>query len=395
MTLSDLHGNPSPILAARPVGRSVAADPLSIVHVAAPAPFGGLETVLRALSKGQTARGHRVHVVSVVSPSQAEHPFTSSLRDAGVAVTTLVLPTRAYLEERRQIERVCRAVGADVIHTHGYRPDVIDSGVARALRIPRVSTVHGFCDGNWKGRLYERLQIKVLSRFDGVIAVAQPQIERLVRAGLRPERIELVPNAWVGAETLGRQEARAALHLPQHEFRLGWVGRLSREKGADVFIEALGLLRDLPVFASVIGDGSQRSAVEDRARELGIGDRLRWHGALSDAGRYFAAFDAFVLSSRTEGTPMVLLEAMGAHTPIVAAAVGGVPHVVSNAEALLSAPEDPGALAAAIRNVYADRLGARQRSDRARVRLETDFGPSGWLDRHDSLYRRLVHTCAR
>src|SRR5207244_2094763 len=79
-----------------------------------------------------------------------------------------------------------------------------------------------------------------------------------------------------------------------------------------------------------------------------------WHGTLHDAARLFPAFDVFVLSSRTEGTPIVLFEAMASEVPVVATRVGGVPDILSAAEAALVPPNDPVALAAELRAVYRD-----------------------------------------
>jgi glycosyltransferase involved in cell wall biosynthesis len=120
-----------------------------------------------------------------------------------------------------------------------------------------------------------------------------------------------------------------------------------------------------------------------------LADQVRWCGAVSDAAQLFKGFDVFVLSSRTEGTPIVLFEAMAAGTPIVATSVGGVPDVVSSREALLVPPDDPGALADAVRRVWADPVAAAARARRARERLETGFALAPWLASYDRIYRSL------
>jgi glycosyltransferase involved in cell wall biosynthesis len=126
------------------------------------------------------------------------------------------------------------------------------------------------------------------------------------------------------------------------------------------------------------------------AAARGIRDRIRWHGSLPGASRFFAAFDLFVLSSRTEGTPMVLFEAMAAGVPIVAAAVGGVPDVVGPGEALLVPPDAPDALARAVLDARGDRGATAARSAAARRRLQSEFGLEPWLDRYQQVYRSAI-----
>jgi len=123
-----------------------------------------------------------------------------------------------------------------------------------------------------------------------------------------------------------------------------------------------------------------------------VADRVNWHGLVPDAADLYPAFDAWVLSSRTEGTPIALLEAMAARVPVVATAVGGVPDVVSSAEALLVPSEQPRELAAALATVLADRAQAALRAEAAYRRLTEAYSPGGWLDAHVALYRSLAVT---
>ena len=359
-----------------------------IVHVVAPAEFGGLETVVQMLGRGLRGLGHDVHVAAVVIDGETAEPFLSPLRDAGVATHTVSVPGRGYLHERAAIAQLLRELRPDVVHTHGYRPDVLDAGVARGQGIAVVTTVHGFTGGGWKNRVYEWLQCRAFRRFDAVVAVSRPLVGLLERRGVPAARIREVPNAWQPlAPPRDRATARRSLKLPPNGFVVGWAGRLSHEKGPDVLLAALLQLRDLPLVVSVIGNGIMRTALQAQAHGLGLNGRLHWHGAVPDAGSLLAAFDVCVLSSRTEGTPMVLFEAIAAGVPVVATLVGGVPDVVSPSEAALVPSEDPVALAAAIRAVYRDAAAARARAAAARARLEREHSVAAWLGRYEAIYR--------
>jgi len=361
---------------------------MRVLHVVAPGEVGGLERVVQSLAEGHARAGAQVHVALVLDPASPDHALVASLAAAGVTPHPIVLPARAYRRERAAILDLSRRLRPDVVHTHGARPDVLDAAPARRLDVPTVTTVHGFAGGDWKNRLYERLQRRALRSFDAVIAVSRLLRKQLIRDRVPAGRIHVVQNAWQeSAAPLDRPTARRALGVGAEEFRIGWVGRLSTEKGPDILIDALGHLTDVPLSVSIVGHGPAQRSLVARARRRGVERRIQWHGLVPDAARLYAAFDLFVLSSRTEGTPIVLFEAMAAGVPIIAACVGGVPDVLSSAEAALVAPEDPMALAASIRDVYQNPAERRARAQRAFERLRAEFTVAPWVSRYDTIYR--------
>jgi glycosyltransferase involved in cell wall biosynthesis len=183
--------------------------------------------------------------------------------------------------------------------------------------------------------------------------------------------------------------ARDALGLSPEGPVVAWVGRMSHEKAPQVMVEAAARVRTDVTF-SMIGDGPERAESEEAARRLGVADRFRWHGPVSEAGALLKAFDVVVLTSWTEGTPMLLLEAMSAGVPIVTTAVGGIPDVVSPEEALLCEAGDVNAIAAAIDSVFDAPDAAKTRAEAARTRVEADFAVEPWALRHVDLYHELV-----
>jgi glycosyltransferase involved in cell wall biosynthesis len=376
-------------------------SPRSILHVVAPAPAGGLERVVRALATGQSARGYTVTVAAVLERNMRrgadaaaeayEHPFVTGFVGTGVLVVPVVVGRRSYLRERSAIRGLAEQHSAGIVHTHGRRPDIVDSGIARALDVPAVTTVHGFTGEGLRSFVNAAIQRRAFRRFDGLVAVSDTVAEALMRFGVPPARVHVIQNAYDQvAPPLPRAEARARLGAGSDEFVIGWVGRLSPEKGLDVLLAALAELRDRPLTVAVIGSGGERAALESDAERRGVSGAVRWMGQVNDAPRLYSGFDLFVLSSRSEGTPIALFEAMDAEIPVVATAVGGVPAVVSSDEARLVAPGDPHALALAIRDAFDDPAPGHVRAASGLQRLRSLYAIDPWLDRYDRLYTELI-----
>lgn len=362
---------------------------LGILHVLEPAQTGGLERVVCSLAAGQADRGHRTRVAAILPGTEDRDSFRSDLRERSVQVTPIHVRPRGYWTEYRRTKTLCEKTAPDVVHTHGYRAGVVDALAAHSAGIPIISTVHGFTAGSPKNRLLEALYRRSLRWYDVAVAVSRPLARQLIQAGVPEEKVEVVQNAWPGGGSLlPRVEARRELGLPPDAFVAGWVGRMSEEKRPELFMDALLRIDQDFVLGCMIGvepDDLDRSG---QARETG---NLVPVGLVPNASKYFSAFDVFVLTSKREGTPMVLLEAMAAEVPIVTTRVGGIPDMLSSEEAQLVPHGDPAAIAAAISWVRNNREEAEAQATAARRRLARDFRLSDWLDRYEHLYRRCTH----
>lgn len=372
-------------------GRDARVPPLSILHVAAPGPVGGLETVLDGLTRGLAERGHRVRVLAVIEPREDDHPFVNSIRDSRVEAVPVEVSSRNYLAESLRVARHCRDFSPDVVHTHGFRADVVDALAARSVGCPIATTVHGPSKMGGIATFYEWLQERAFRLFDGIIAVSHALASDLRRQGIDEKRITVIHNAFPGGrEFLDRGEARKELGLDDDAFVIGWVGRMIDAKGPDLLIEGLARLEDLDFTASIVGDGPELRRVQGMTRERGLTDSVEFHGRIDDAARLFRAFDVFALSSRTEGTPLVLLEAMAAGVPVVVTGVGGVPEIVGPDEARVVPARQPDSLAQAIADVAAHPKEAGRRADRARAAIEEEFSTDAWIRKHELFYSRCA-----
>jgi glycosyltransferase involved in cell wall biosynthesis len=184
-----------------------------------------------------------------------------------------------------------------------------------------------------------------------------------------------------------RLEARRLLNLPETGPTIGWVGRLSQEKAPELFVEAMQQT-NTSAMGCLLGDGPMRPLLEAMIRE-GPGS-VRLCGAVPDARRLMPAFDLIVLSSRTEGTPLVLLEAIDAGIPVVATRVGGVPDLLDDDSGLLIESGDLVGLRQAIMDVIRNPKRAAERARHARTTLRALFDFEAWVNRHEELYRNVM-----
>lgn len=365
---------------------------MRIAHIIGSDEIGGLEQVVQSLSIFQTKRGHHVHIIAFLNDANTKSDYIRKLENNGLTCHVFCRRGRRYIKEYNTLIQICRVIDPDILHSHGKRSDFITALACRSLGLRSVSTIHAAIQGSLQDRIYTYVQYLALSKFDAVIPVATHIAHKLRQFGIKDDRIHIVQNAWAKLEEpLSRESARNKLLIPQGARLIGWTGRLTKEKGADLFIEALALIKDLPWIASIIGDGPESMKVQHAVKKFGLIDRIYFHGAINGAGRYFTAYDCFVLSSNTEGTPMVLFEAMDTRTPIVATSVGGVPDVLSANEASLTRPGDPADLAAAISAVLQDTVRAEQKAERAYFRLNQDFEPEKWVNKYERIYEQVMH----
>jgi len=359
------------------------------MHVIEPARYGGAETVVKALARGAARRGNPVHVVTL-HQTDAPDPLAPALASEPLVITALRCGRRKYRTEASALAELLGAWRPDVLHTHVYHADVVGVLAARRTPVATVATVHGFTDGSLRNRLYQWIDMRALRRMDAVIGVSQTVVERVRGSGIPAERIHLVPNAYDGSVPRSRDDARRALGLRGDARVIGWVGRVSHEKGADRFVDMMARLgAGVPgVMGMIVGDGPERMVVEARARSLRA--PVVFAGAHEDAGRLVGAFDALAITSRTEGLPMTALHAMAADVPVIATAVGALPGLLADDAGWIVTEATPESLAAAARAALMDTADARRRAMHARKRLEADYSTAAWLERIDRVYAAIT-----
>lgn len=325
----------------------------------------------------------------VYSPNRVApqgHAMLARLAAEGVHVRSLPFQRGLGLSDflaARQLRREIAAFRPDVLHLHSTKAGLFGRLLGRLAGVPVLYTAHG-TSWHYTGRIVGRIQLALERRCrsltDLLVAVCPEEAQTFItEVGFAPERVRVVRNGVrlpdPGELTTHRARLRRQLGLADGERWGLFLARLTREKGLDVLLAALADSTGLAGLL-VVGDGRDRVALEAAAREVRI--PVRFLGYHADVSPFLAAADVFVQPSRSEGLPFGVLEAMAHGLPIVATAVGGVAPLLEGCGRLV-APEDPAALAAAIRTLVEDADERRRLGERARRRIETRFGVPAML----------------
>ncbi len=323
-------------------------EPLRIVHVLR-APMGGLFRHVRDLALAHEAEGNRVGVICDLPGTPGYNEDMAS----GLAESLSLGLHRAKMQREvglgdvfgaRRILGIIKELQPDVLHGHGAKGGVYARALgslvrAERSRVARLYSPHGgslhYDPASRAGQVYFRVERMLERLTDHILFVAEYERRTYVQKigkpscpwsinynGLTDEEFEPVVPADGAADFL-------------------FLGELRMLKGPDLFLKALAELRaggNTDVRAAMVGDGPDAAAIKKLAHDLGLDDAVRFHAPIP-ARQAFALARIFVMPSRAEALPYVILEALGAGMPMIATAVGGIPEIFGTGNPALIAPD--------------------------------------------------------
>jgi glycosyltransferase involved in cell wall biosynthesis len=360
-----------------------------VAHVLTSLEIGGGERVALELASGQVAASHEVMVVSLAPPPNG--PLESAFRAQGVAVhrvakgagVDVTLPLRlAALFLRRRV---------GVVHVHNRMPLIYGAPAGRLTGAVVVHTRHGPRPSTPRQRWLERNA----GRFIHAYVAVSPELRELAAStgDFAPEKLTVIENGvdLKRFETIPEEgrAVRAALGIPPEARVLGSVGRFAPEKDYPLLVRATAPLLGPRTRLLIVGDGSEMTAVRAEVAAHNVEAFVSLTGARDDVPRYLAAMDVFVLSSRMEGMPLVVLEAMAAGLPVVASAVGGLPKLIQDGQTgFLVPPQDAEALRRRIETLLDEPDSGRRVAERARAQVRENHSRDTMVRRYLELYAR-------
>lgn len=349
---------------------------MRVAHVHRMRGIGGSERHLLTLLPALADRGVEPVFIGLDDPAWDPSDFYDAL-----TVPAVRIPAPRDLDPLL-LARLVRDARADVVHTHLVHADLYGGLAARLRGTTLVSTKHN--DDPFRTGAFRFVERGLARLADRVITISDSLHRFTVeRVGVAAAKVETIhygldepPRAW-GTNPPDAVPPDARIVLA--------VSRLTRQKGIDVAVEALSFLPD-DVVLVVLGEGPERAALEELARERGVESRVILPGRVPDVAAWLRRASVYVQPARWEGFGLAVLEAMVCGLPVVATNVSSLPELVADGETgLLVPPDDPAALARAVERALADPALGPAGLERAR----REFSVQRMADRTVGLYERL------
>lgn len=376
-------------------------QPLRVLWLIDSLTLGGAESLVlpfaRAVDRSQ------VDLRVCCLKSIAGNPIEERLRDAGIPVTNLGARNLRDLSAFRRLLALIREQRVQVVHAHLTYAVIWGVLACRLAKVPIVATLHvapTSASGFQRDSIREWLMIEFLRwRRATILAVSEAVRGAFVaKYNLPPYRIQVIHNG-VKVVTFERRNPERGIQLrqqfrfPQNAKVLITVAVLRAPKGVDILLRALpAILRAVPELRLlVVGEGPTRDSWTRLAAHLGVDEAVHWAGYRQDVPALLAGSDLFVLPSREDAFPTVLLEAMAAELPIVATNVGGIPEIINSpAVGVLVPPRDPAALAKEITELLQQDKTRKTIAAAGRRRVVEQFSGQRWMDRLMTAYREAT-----
>jgi glycosyltransferase involved in cell wall biosynthesis len=363
-----------------------------IAHILSSFEVGGQERVVIDLAAGQLRDGHQVTVVSLAPPPDG--PVADELRARGVRTDRVARP-RPGVDPLLwvRLARWIRRNRADLVHTHNRMALIYGAPAAWVARAAVVHTKHGnnpkggsrLVAGNLAGRL-----------LDAFVAVS-PETADFARRRreIDERRLSVIENgidlARFFPDPPARDRIREELAIEPGAWVVGTVGRVADEKDHALLLRAVAPLLGPGAQLVIAGAGPLLPSLKELASTLGVLPFVRLLGARRDVPAVLNALDLFVLSSKTEGLPLVLPEAMATGLPVVSTRVGGVPTVLADGRTGFLVPAgDEARLRDRVSALRADPALARAFGQRARAFALERFSAERMQREYNDLYDRVL-----
>lgn len=373
--------------------------PMKVLQFITPAGFYGAERWVLALANNLDYEKFICDLaVSEEGPSQDLRVLEHYPTNAG---NVHRIPMRGRFDFRAidQLANLLRTEEIDIIHTHGYKSDIIGLLAARRAGVACVSTPHGFSGKvGWKMGLFIRMGTFMLRFFDAVAPLSEELVRDMKRFNVPDKKVHFIRN---GVDLKEIDAAMAELAgpndtadiNPEGVFIIGFIGQMIPRKGLPELLTVFDRLHQRHPVArlKLVGDGSQREELEQIAQLLPSREAIEFLGFRSDRLALLKSFDLFAMTSSLEGIPRCMMEAMATGVPVAGYDIPGVDQLLKEGETGFIAPHgDKDVLLACFEAAIDNPSDAVARAQKARELIDETYSAARMAREYEALFNQLV-----
>jgi glycosyltransferase involved in cell wall biosynthesis len=359
---------------------------MKVLHVITGLDAGGAELQLAMILRRTR---HESDVVTLYNPG----PVADQIRAQGTSVRDIGMQRNTELRALLRLRKIIKDGRYDVVHTHLYRAQIYARPAARLAGTPVVvTTEHSIGETHIERRKMTRaVQALYLTseRFsDATIAVSDIVKDRLVRWGVRPGKVTVIPNGVdtdeLGFDAPARDRVRAQFGIGPQTYVIGALGRLDPNKRVDLTMEAAAPMLGERCKILVIGRGEDQARLEAAARRLGVTENVIFGGYQADTTAMLAGFDLYVAASLQETFGLSVLEALASGLPVLYTTCPALDGIQTERARMVAGTAD------ALRDEIRKELEAGPRPRVADSRVFESYGIESVVSRIDDLYEQAL-----
>lgn len=367
---------------------------IHVTHIASGDLWAGAEVMLYTLAKAMHAETSVIVTVILLNHGTLEE----KLHECGINVLVLDESRLNSFQILQQLNKIIQRSKPDVIHTHRTKENILGGIIGWRNHIPSLRTTHGAPEHRPPLYKLPKTLILLLDKLLGnycqqkIVAVS-PDLANRLESNFSKSKITTIENG-IDIDSLTR-DLSYQHHDTSDEYKIGIAGRLTPIKRVDLFINCAVHLKqqhpDLNISFHIYGDGSLYNELKTQIHSQKANDYIHLEGHCEKINQELATLDALLMTSDHEGLPMVLLEAMCLQVPVIAHAVGGIPHLLDNNQCgTLIQKQTPKAFAQAIIELIQSPEKYQALSKNALNRVKNKYSSKQTAANYINTYKQII-----
>jgi len=366
---------------------------INVLQFITPSGFYGAERWILALNNNLDPEKVRSDLVVTTENGRQPEIIKHVNADKSQAFE-IEMSGRFSLSAIRALVKLIREREVSIIHTHGYKSDIMGLIAARMAGIKIVSTPHGFGEpSSLKLKMFIRLGKFALRFCDSVVPLSEQLVDETKAAGTAERKIHFIRNAVDLKEVEPYSVKRKRLNKLDQKLRIGYIGQMIPRKKIDHILNIYNQiwLENNNIELQLLGDGESRVEMEARASTLASADSIHFLGFRNDRLALLSEFDLFVMASSDEGIPRCLMEAIAMGVPVAAYNIAGIDQLVMHEKTgLLAEYGDQETLKKYWLKLLTDKAYATGLAEQGKAFVNERYSGQRMATEYTSLYRSVL-----